>query len=121
MPVGTRANASNWQDGINLIVGCWLFISPWVLGFAGQPAPAWNAWIFGAVVALVSLAALSRFTPWEEWLNVALGVWLLISPWVLGFAATAPLMWNFVIIGIVVGVLALWEGLQNRQHLQAPV
>jgi hypothetical protein len=119
MPLATRTNAARWQDGINLILGCWLFISPWVLGFVGLEGPAWNAWIFGAVVALVSLAALSRFAAWEEWLNVALGAWLLMSPWVLGFAASRPLMWNFVAVGAAVAALALWELQQNREQPRA--
>ena len=37
-----------WQDWLNLLIGIWLFISPWVIGFAGtRHAASWNAWILG--------------------------------------------------------------------------
>ena len=45
---------------------------------------------------------------WEEWTNVVLGVWLAISPWVLGFSSHFAAMVNAVIVGVVVAALALW-------------
>jgi hypothetical protein len=116
MPIGTRANANHWQDWVNLVLGGWLFIAPWVLGYSGLRAPAWNSWIIGVVVAAISIAALIQFTEWEEWVNAVLGLWLLISPWVLGFApSSTPALWNHVVLGIVIGGLALWEGLSSRR------
>lgn len=44
---------------------------------------------------------------WEEWVNVVLGVWLILSPWILGFSGMTNAMWNAVIVGLLVGVLAL--------------
>lgn len=44
---------------------------------------------------------------WEEWVNVVLGVWLILSPWILGFSGMTGAMWNAVIVGLLVGVLAL--------------
>ncbi len=128
MPIGTRLNISSyWQDWVNLALGAWLFVAPWALGYASQPAPAWNSWIFGIVVAAISIAALVQFAQWEEWINAVIAVWLVISPWVLGFAAPAaagpvtfntaagPVAWNHVIVGVVVGALALWDGLSHRE------
>ncbi|MBI5164282.1 MAG: SPW repeat protein [Magnetospirillum sp.] len=117
MPIGTRAHPTFWQDWVNLIIGAWLFVSPWVLGYADLPAAAWNSWIFGIVVAVVSIAALIQFAQWEEWINVLFGVWLLAAPWVMGFAAAgepAP-VWNHVGVGLVVGILALWDVLSHRE------
>jgi hypothetical protein len=51
---------------------------------------------------------LSVFRPWEEWINVALGAWLVISPWVLGIAVPAATA-NFVVVGALIIVLALYE------------
>lgn len=39
-------------------------------------------------------------------LNVIAGIWLIISPWVLGYTG-ADHVWNPVVFGAVVGVLAL--------------
>jgi len=35
----------------------WLFIAPWVPGFAALAAAAWNAWIVAAIVGGLALAA----------------------------------------------------------------
>jgi hypothetical protein len=116
MPIVRRTTAGHWQDWVNLVLGAWLFISPWALGYAGLRAPAWNSWIFGAVVALLSIAALVQFAPWEEWVNFVIGVWLLISPWVLGYAQSSrAALWDAVIVGLIVGGLALWDALESRQ------
>jgi hypothetical protein len=42
---------------VNLVLGAWLFLSPWILGFAPQAAVSWNAWISGVVVAGLAVAA----------------------------------------------------------------
>lgn len=106
----------NWQDSINLLLGVWLFFSVWILGFAGIPAAMWNALVFGAVIAIAAYMALVRFQEWEEWADMAIGVWLIVSPWILGFAAltTTPELaagavaatWNFVLVGIATFLLA---------------
>lgn len=123
MPIAARTNAGTafWQDLVNLVLGVWLFISPWALGFT-SPAAAWDAWVFGVIVAAISIGAMTQFALWQEWVNVVVGIWLLISPWVLGFAGvdTAAEMWNFVAVGIVVGVLALWDAMSHREQPRVP-
>jgi SPW repeat len=108
--------AKRWQDGGNLLLGVWLFISPWALNYAaGMPIAAWNATILGA--AIVVLAAVAMYMPrvWEERINMALGVWMIISPWVLRFATEKNLMMNAVIIGVLVTGLAAWAMLRDKE------
>lgn len=118
MAMGMRASVRHWQDWVNLAMGVWLFVAPWVLGFADLPAAAWNCWMMGVVVAAVSVAALIQFVRWEEWINAGIGLWLLVSPWLLGFAGAdqAAALWNHVISGLIIGVLALWEGLTQADE-----
>lgn len=104
-----------WRDGLNFVLGLWIVLSPWVLGFTGEAAAAWNAWIVGAVVAVAAAGALIQFHRWEEWLNAALGLWLIASPWVLGVAAIEALVWNQVIAGLIVGGLAVWTALAGAE------
>jgi hypothetical protein len=57
-----------------------------------------------------ALGALFAFREWEEWVNLALGVWAIL-PWLIGFATVAGAAYAHVIIGLIVGVLAaldLW-------------
>jgi SPW repeat len=39
-------------EWINLLLGAWLFISLWVLGYS-LSRTAWFAWVIGALVALI--------------------------------------------------------------------
>ena len=95
-----------WQDWVNLVLGLWLVVSPWVLAFSSHGAALWNALIVGAIFVVLSLLALSDAKPWEEWTELVVALWLLISPWVLGFSTLSAAMWNAVIVAVVVGVLA---------------
>ena len=77
-------------------------------GAAASDATMWSLYIVGIAVAALAVAAIYAFQAWEEWTNVGLGVWLLISPWALGFSSSTLLMWNAVIAGVLIAVLAGW-------------
>ena len=103
-----------WQresvlDLYNLLLAALLFVSPWLFRLTNSPGKM-DLWATGAVIAVISLAAITAYRNWEEWANLLLGVWLIISPWVLGFAHTRAM--HFCIgIGVVVAFLAaldLW-------------
>ena len=68
-----------------------------------------NAYVTGLVIAALAIAALGAFAVWEEWLNLIVGLWTLVSPWVLGFQGTTKAMTVHVIVGIAVAVLAAVE------------
>ncbi|MER9327875.1 SPW repeat protein [Mesorhizobium sp. M0488] len=101
-------------DVANLILGGILFFSPWMFAFAAGPQTQ-NALGSGIVIFVLSVAALAAFAVWEEWVNLIVGLWVLASPWVLGFQATTAMSVH-VVIGILVAVLAaieLWMMYQN--------
>ena len=58
---------------------------------------------------LLSIAALARTQPWEEWLNLIAGIWLFISPWVLRYSQDSHALWNALIVGALVFILAIWD------------
>jgi hypothetical protein len=67
-------------------------------------------WVSGAAIAAIAIAAIVAFSDWEEWLNLLLGIWLVISPWVLGFVHTKA-MHVSILIGVMVAFIAgleLW-------------
>jgi hypothetical protein len=105
----------------NLVLAVILFISPWVIGFTTLNAAARNAWVIGIVIAVLAIAALTAFAVWEEWVNLVLGLWLIISPWVLGFSIAAGAMWTHVILGIIAVVISAWALWDYRQgtHVNA--
>jgi len=113
----------NWTnaklcDIANLVLGAFLFFSPWMFGFdAGKVSE--NAFVSGIVIAVLAIAALAAFAVWEEWLNLIVGLWVLISPWVLGFQGTTA-MTVLVIVGAAVAILAaieIWILSQNPPRL----
>lgn len=95
-------------DVLNLILGAALFISPWVFGFA-PGLTTQNALVCGIIIAVLSLMALSAFAEWEEWLNLIVGLWVLVSPWVLGFAGATTATRVHVVIGAIVAIVAAIE------------
>jgi SPW repeat len=109
----------NWTnaklcDVANLALGAILFCSPWIFGFdAGRASE--NAYVAGLVIAALAIAALMAFAVWEEWLNLIVGFWTLVSPWVLGFQGTNA-MTVHVIIGAAVALLAAIELWIMSQH-----
>jgi hypothetical protein len=100
------------RDLLITVLGLWLMMSPRVLHFGAAHADAvWNTWVLGAAIILIT--AVSRYlldarSAWEDMACVALGLWLMVSPWVLGFAAHGIERSNSVVVGFLVAVLALW-------------
>jgi len=45
---------------------------------------------------------------WLNWTVFILGVWVLVSPWVLGYWRITPALWNQVVAGVLITLLALW-------------
>jgi hypothetical protein len=50
---------SRFAEWFNVILGFWLFLAPWTLHFSWITGPAQNAWIVGALVAILSLWAIT--------------------------------------------------------------
>ena|SRR5436190_12645801 len=94
-------------DVANLVLGVFLFFSPWIFAFDSGPQTQ-NAFVSGVIIAVLSLAALAAFAVWEEWLNLIVGLWVIISPWVFGFEQSTAMTVN-VVTGILVAALAAIE------------
>jgi uncharacterized membrane protein HdeD (DUF308 family) len=110
MPMETSwRGGKSVQDWINLVCGVLLFISPWALGFSHDMMAARTAWVGGIVIAAMGIAALVQFAEWEDWVALIAGVLMIISPWVLGFAAMHFAAWTMVVLGLVVALASVSE------------
>lgn len=112
---GTR-----WQDPANIVLAIWFFVSPWVLQFGdvstarsgaeivaaqgGALTAAWNAWILSVIVFIVAMSAMGRLALWQEWINMLLGAWIFVAPWVLGFGygLDPSAAWDHWIVGALI-------------------
>lgn len=104
-----------WQDWAMLALGIWLLLSPFILqygDFAGKAAL--NSYVLGIGLVVFATAALLRPRMWEEWANLALGVWLILSPFALSFEAEAIARWNHIVLGILICADAIWVVVQRR-------
>ena len=127
---------AQWENWVNLVLGAWVFVMPWVIShtlptmrtagtrwnytiFSAMAGAMWNFAIVGAIILVAAMMAIKQIKPWEEWTNMTAGFWLVLSPWMFGYAADSALMWNSVAVGLAVttlSVLAVPKALriQNR-------
>jgi hypothetical protein len=106
----------HWQDPVNAVLAAWLVLSPWVLGYATARVATLNAAVVGVALAAAALGAMLTPRAWEEWTEALIGVWLVASPWLLGFAAVTNAMYMAVGIGVVVVVLAAWTLATDKDY-----
>lgn len=96
-----------WGSWLNLALGGWLLFSPWALNYLTGSATG-NSVVIGALVLIVSawsLAVMEQNTAPPR-VNLVLGIWLIISPWVLGYV-TAAAFWNAIVVGMLLIGFAL--------------
>ena len=101
-------------DLYNLVFGLVLFFSPWLFAFAREDARV-DLWTVGAVIAATSIIAVVAFANWEEWLNLLLGAWLMVSPWALGFMHTRAMHISIGLGAMVAFIAALELWLMNYE------
>ena len=95
-------------DLYNLAAAIFLLVTPWLFAHANQTA-AIDLRTSGAVIAVLSLAAMVAFSVWEEvGGNPPVGRRLIVSPWLLGFAHTRAMHFS-IITGAVVAFMAILE------------
>jgi len=96
-------------DVYNLVLGAVLFAAPWLFSYTSENARA-DDWTSSAVVIASSLAAVLAFAEWEEWVSVIVGLWVLASPWLLGFQHAKAMPVNVAIGSMIafMSALELW-------------
>ncbi len=94
-------------DIYNLLLGAFLAVSPWLFAYSRGIVRA-DAWFGGAAIVVLSIAAIVAFAEWEEWVNLAIGLWMIASPWILGFQHTSA-MHVSIAVGLLVAYLAAVE------------
>lgn len=95
--------------GLNLLVGLWFFVSPWVYGAYMAPN-AWNSWIVGAVLVIAAFIEMNTevhaAANWS-WLSIILSIWVFFSPWIYGYTVNNGRFINSLCVGVVAFVLAV--------------
>ncbi len=97
-----------WASGINILAGLWVLISPWLFHYNTDTTAMWISVVVGVVIAILAAIRFSGNGPVGlSWINLILGIWVIISPWVIGYSANSSAMWDHIIVGIIIGILAI--------------
>lgn len=102
--------SEHWQETGNLILGIWLFLSPWVFRFFHwADMDTMNFLVMGVAIAAIAVMAKYMHALWEDWVTLVLGAWMVFSPWILGFTHNTVAFVDAVIAGLFVVGIALSE------------
>ena len=102
-------SAKRWQDQVILLIGIWLFVSPWVFNYPADSGAAINAYAAGIIMAVLAAFDLYKTYVWAVLLNVILGAWVAISPWLVKTLPDRAMTASLLISGVATVVLGLWE------------
>ncbi|PPJ10538.1 hypothetical protein C5E44_25940 [Nocardia nova] len=96
--------------GVMFLTGLYIAISAWVVGFHGYPTLTANNLIVGTALAVLALGFASMYGRVHGivWAAPLIGVWMIISPWVVsGNVAHPATIWSNVVAGAVAVLLGL--------------
>lgn len=103
-----------WTLVVSAVLGGWLLLAPAVFGTEGTPL-ADSDRLVGSLVITWAMIALADVARPVRFLNVPLGVWLVISPFILPGAGGAAL-WNAVLAGVLLTALSFPRGTIGEQY-----
>lgn len=96
-----------WAQIINAIIGIWLMIAPAVLHYNASGTDSCH--IVGPVIAAFAIVAWWEATRGVRKFNIPLGLWFLVSPWILGYQEILPII-NDMVCGALVIIFAMFKG-----------
>ena len=102
-----KAMAARWQDWAGCVLGFWLALSPWIVGYTQHESATVNAVFLGLTLALGCHFEAVFDEAACEWANLAAGLWLVGAPFVLGFGSAYVAAANSIAVGTLVAVLAV--------------
>lgn len=104
-----------WEDVCSAILGVLIVLSPALAGAEASVAVTTSAGLAGVIITMVALLELMSLERWEEILEMAAGLWMVLSPLVLGYDGTLRVA-HFVLGGLVaaLALLELWQDRNRR-------
>jgi NAD(P)-dependent dehydrogenase (short-subunit alcohol dehydrogenase family) len=101
-----------WAAIINVIVGLWITVSPERWGY--NEVEANNFFIVGPMVVTAAAISIWDVNRVVRFFNLAAGVWLLLSPFVLPYE-TSHAIWNAIASGTALIIFSLFKGSIKKQ------
>ncbi len=104
----TRGVTYPWTLLLSIAIGVWLTFTR--LAFDSSGAMANSDHMVGLLVLTFTIIALAEVGRATRFINIPFGIWLIAAPWLLDGIASPLAIWNGVICGILLIVLAIPRG-----------
>lgn len=97
-----------WPRAIELMLGLWTVISPFVFQREPGPPQVWaNALVCGAAIMTFSLLSFWNRTRWAYLLNLGVALWLAGFGYIAGGYPSEPIFQNYLLTGLVLLLFAI--------------
>ncbi len=106
-----------YAEGLNVALGIWLIASPYILSYTAWTGARLTAEFFGAIILGMGITRMAMPQPRYWWLSfgdVIFGIWVAISPFVLGYHYDARPTINAIVVGVLVALIAATGFLRPR-------
>ena len=115
-----ESTSAHLTFGLTLLTGLYVAASAWIVGFSGTPQLASCNLIVGIAAAFLGYGFATSLDRAHglTWTVPVLGLWLILSPWILqGITLTDGMIWSNVISGVMLaflGMTASYFGTRTR-------
>jgi hypothetical protein len=115
MAVASFSPPQAWEDWATLLLGLWLWVSPAVIGF-NDPAATPHLFAVGFLVIACELFAFYFLRTWEEWINIVLGLWVILAA--VSLFSTRSAKTDAIVTGVLLIALSFYEMWEDRRSAQ---
>lgn len=109
-------------DGVVLLGGLYLALSPWIVGFSGHASMTVSNLFAGIATALLAVGFVAAYGHFHgiAWVAPVIGVWAIVSPWLVDGATPAgEVILSNIIVGAIIVVCALAMMSTGRRKMRA--
>lgn len=96
--------AGRYVSAITILQGLWYFMTPFLYFGASEQPNGWNEWI--AATLVISFAATRMLFPAKTTIlataNAIIALWIIASPWIVGFSDYTSRTVNSLVIGTAI-------------------
>jgi hypothetical protein len=102
MAAETHDNRVRVLSSVNVLLGLWLIVFPWIVGAPG-PNVATSGIAAGVLTLLFAVLRFARkHSTGMSWANVLIGAWTMMTPWAFGENSADIRTFNYVVVGLLI-------------------
>jgi hypothetical protein len=97
-----------WARVVEVMLGCWLAVSPFIFRFTSEDRVLWFNDLFSALGIIVfALASFWPPTQFAHVVNFAIGLWLIAFGFLASAYPTPPGLQNDIVVGLLLLMLSI--------------